>query len=112
MTGSCREFGDGLFSSAGRSAGAEDGEGGLRCSGPPHIVRGMDTVQRSGLQVNGEWVDVPDGASVAALLALLRLDACKVAVELNEEIVPRSQYAATVLASSDRLEVVHFIGGG
>jgi thiamine biosynthesis protein ThiS len=50
--------------------------------------------------------------SVAALLVALGLDIRKVAVERNEEIVPRSRYADTCLASGDALEIVHFIGGG
>ena len=54
-----------------------------------------------------------DGAlSVLGLLTRLELDARKVAVELNEEIVPRSRYGVTMLASGDALEIVHFIGGG
>jgi sulfur carrier protein len=68
------------------------------------------------LTLNGEsqvFEGQADGPlSVAALLALLRLDTKKVAVERNEEIVPRSRYAETWLASGDSLEVVHFIGGG
>ena len=52
------------------------------------------------------------GVSVLDLLAELGLDTRKVAVERNEEIVPRSRYAETWLASGDRLEIVHFIGGG
>jgi thiamine biosynthesis protein ThiS len=64
------------------------------------------------IEVNGEPRDVPDGASVADLLSLIGLAAPKVAVERNLEIVPRSAWAATRLAPGDRLEVVHFIGGG
>jgi sulfur carrier protein len=68
------------------------------------------------LTLNGEsrvFEGQADGPlSVAALLVLLRLDTKKVAVERNEEIVPRSRYAETWLASGDSLEVVHFIGGG
>ncbi len=64
------------------------------------------------IEVNGEPRQVPDGASVADLLALLGLAAPKVAVERNLEIVPRSAWASTRLAAGDRLEVVHFIGGG
>jgi len=64
------------------------------------------------IEVNGETRQVPDGASVAELLALLGLAAPKVAVERNLEIVPRSAWASTKLAPGDRLEVVHFIGGG
>jgi len=50
--------------------------------------------------------------SVTALLVTLGLDKSKVAIERNEEIVPRSRYAETWLVSGDSLEVVHFIGGG
>ncbi len=50
--------------------------------------------------------------SLSALLTALGLDTRKVAVERNEEIVPRSRYAETWLASGDILEIVHFIGGG
>jgi sulfur carrier protein len=50
--------------------------------------------------------------SLMALLLMLGLDTRKVAVERNEEIVPRSRYAETWLASGDALEIVHFIGGG
>jgi thiamine biosynthesis protein ThiS len=50
--------------------------------------------------------------TVAALLVTLGLEQRKVAVERNEEIVPRSSYAETWLASGDALEIVHFIGGG
>jgi thiamine biosynthesis protein ThiS len=64
------------------------------------------------IELNGEARQVPDGASVAELLALLNLAAPKVAVERNAEIVPRSAWGATRLAAGDRLEVVHFIGGG
>lgn len=64
------------------------------------------------IEVNGEARQVPDGASVAELLGLIGLAAPKVAVERNLEIVPRSAWAATRLAAGDRLEIVHFIGGG
>ncbi len=55
---------------------------------------------------------MPQGATVAALLATIGLDTRKVAVERNEEIVPRSTYGAVLLAEGDALEIVHFIGGG
>ncbi len=65
--------------------------------------------------LNGESrvFEAPAAAfSVSALLAALGLETKKVAVERNEEIVPRSRYAETWLASGDSLEIVHFIGGG
>jgi sulfur carrier protein len=62
--------------------------------------------------LNGEARRLAAPATVAGLLAQIGLDTRKVAVERNEEIVPRSAYAVTALASGDRLEIVHFIGGG
>jgi sulfur carrier protein len=64
------------------------------------------------ITVNGETRQMPQGATVAALLATIGLDTRKVAVERNEEIVPRSTYGAVLLAEGDALEIVHFIGGG
>ena len=62
--------------------------------------------------VNGEAVQAPQGSSLADLVARMELDIRKLAVERNLEIVPRSQYAATRLQAGDRLEIVHFVGGG
>jgi len=64
------------------------------------------------LTVNGETKDGMRAASVAGLISELGLDGRKVAVERNLEIVPRSLYADTALADGDRIEIVHFIGGG
>jgi sulfur carrier protein len=64
------------------------------------------------LMLNGESRALDGPMTVAGLLATLGLETRKVAVERNEEIVPRSHYAETWLASGDTLEIVHFIGGG
>ena len=64
------------------------------------------------LTLNGEARAFDGSMTVAALLATLGLESRKVAVERNEEIVPRSSYAKTWLQSGDALEIVHFIGGG
>jgi thiamine biosynthesis protein ThiS len=62
--------------------------------------------------VNGETREVPEGLSVAGLLAFLGLPAERVAVERNLEILPRDRWDATRLEPSDRYEIVHFVGGG
>jgi len=64
------------------------------------------------LVVNGEALSLAAGASVAGLLDHLGLPRQKIAVERNLEIVPRSLYGQTLLAEGDRIEIVHFIGGG
>jgi thiamine biosynthesis protein ThiS len=62
--------------------------------------------------INGERRDLAAGTSVADLLRDLGIDGRKVAVERNLEIVPKSAFNATEVVDGDRLEVVHFIGGG
>ena len=67
------------------------------------------------LQINGEerdFTSVPAPFTLAALVELLGMKPDRVAVELNRDIVPRNQWAATNLADGDQLEIVHFVGGG
>ena len=64
------------------------------------------------ITVNGEERAVADGATLEALLESLGIDRRKVAIERNLEIVPRSAYGQTLVAEGDKLEIVHFIGGG
>src|SRR5215472_10267464 len=62
--------------------------------------------------INGEGRQLYGPVNVRDLLAGLGLDPAKIAVERNLGIVPRSQYAAVMVGEGDRLEIVHFIGGG
>ncbi len=64
------------------------------------------------LTLNGEARNYDPPLTVFTLLTRMGLDIRKVAVERNEEIVPRSAYAQTWLQPGDQLEIVHFIGGG
>lgn len=64
------------------------------------------------LWVNGEERSLEAVTDVAGLVAALGLDGRKVAVERNLEIVPRSTYGLTPVLDGDRIEIVHFIGGG
>jgi len=67
------------------------------------------------LHINGEernFSSSPDPFTLAALVELLGMKADRVAVELNRDIVPRDRWAETRLNEGDRLEVVHFVGGG
>jgi thiamine biosynthesis protein ThiS len=64
------------------------------------------------LTINGEDRTFAGLTHVAGLVAALGLDARKVAVERNLEIVPRSAYGRTPIADGDRIEIVSFIGGG
>ncbi len=62
--------------------------------------------------INGEQRQFDAPLSVAELLGEIGIDSRKVAVERNLEIVPKSQYAEISVIDGDKLEVVHFIGGG
>jgi sulfur carrier protein len=63
------------------------------------------------IHVNGERKTVED-CSVLGLLEQLEIDPGRVAVELNHEILPKSDYGATALCDGDRVEIVRFVGGG
>jgi sulfur carrier protein len=67
------------------------------------------------LHINGEardFGDSPAPFTLAALVETLGMKADRVAVELNRDIVPRDHWAGTALNEGDRLEIVHFVGGG
>lgn len=63
------------------------------------------------LTINGEIKDSP-AETLAALIEALGMKPDRVAIELNREIVPRERWPQTVLHDGDRLEIVHFVGGG
>lgn len=62
--------------------------------------------------LNGEEINIADSLNVMGLIDLYKLPASKVAVERNLEIVPKSAYVTTMLKENDKVEIVHFIGGG
>lgn len=64
------------------------------------------------LQINGEQRDFPEDFTVGTLIEHLGMKADRVAVELNMEIVSRPQWQTTSLKDGDKLEIVHFVGGG
>lgn len=62
------------------------------------------------ITVNGEKLDF--SGTVAELLDVLEYNGKRVAVELNENIVPKAEYGNTIISDGDKLEVVRFVGGG
>ena len=64
------------------------------------------------LKVNGESVDINDGAKVSDLLDMLEIPKTKVAVERNGIVIPNSQLLTTTLEDEDVIEIVRAIGGG
>ena len=64
------------------------------------------------IEVNGASRTVAAGASLKTLLEDLELDARTVVVELNRHVVRRTELGGTPLETGDRIELVHFVGGG
>ncbi|HEY0430285.1 MAG TPA: sulfur carrier protein ThiS [Pyrinomonadaceae bacterium] len=64
------------------------------------------------IKINGEPREVREGISLPELIAGLSLKAEQVAVELNQSVIRRAAWESTVLQPDDRIEIVHFVGGG
>lgn len=64
------------------------------------------------ITINGESKSVPDAVTVAELVRILDLKKERVAVEVNRNIVARREWDGVLLHPGDRLEIVHFVGGG
>jgi thiamine biosynthesis protein ThiS len=64
------------------------------------------------LFINGEEKTLADSLTLVQLIEQLGMQGDRVAVELNRDIVARAQWPETLLTDGDRLEIVHFVGGG
>lgn len=64
------------------------------------------------IMVNGDFHTFEKGLTIAQMLVALDLPIKKIAVERNLEVVPKSTYEDVVLQDGDKLEIIHFIGGG
>ena len=64
------------------------------------------------ISLNGEAKELEEGATLLALVEGLSLAPERVAVELNREVVRRADWPRVTLEEGDRVEVVHFVGGG
>lgn len=62
--------------------------------------------------LNGEKTEQKEGLTIAGLLAQLGIGLERVAVEVNLDIVPKARYDSHLLSDGDRIEIVHFVGGG
>jgi thiazole synthase len=72
----------------------------------------MDLKESIGIRVNGDPRRVSAGTTIAGMLGELGLDARKVAVERNREIVRRGGFEEVRVSEGDAFEIVHFVGGG
>ena len=64
------------------------------------------------IQLNGRKLELSNKFSIVTLLKKYKINSKKIAVELNGTIISRNKYKLTYLKNKDRIEIVHFIGGG
>lgn len=64
------------------------------------------------IEINGEPRNVADKSYLTDLVSELSLTPERVAIELNKEVVRRADWATTLMTEGDRIEIVHFVGGG
>lgn len=64
------------------------------------------------IELNGERREAPDGMSLSDLVAHLGLAPGRLAIEHNREVIPGAKWAEITLHDGDRIEIVHFVGGG
>jgi sulfur carrier protein len=65
------------------------------------------------IQLNGESTTLPDQlSSLSDLIRFLSLTAERLAIELNKQVVRKSDWSTTVIKPGDQVEIVHFVGGG
>ena len=64
------------------------------------------------LMVNGDAMEIAAGATLETLLQQLGISRERVAIELNAAIVPKAAYDTQLLSDDDKIEIVHFVGGG
>ncbi|MEO8681856.1 MAG: sulfur carrier protein ThiS [Vicinamibacterales bacterium] len=64
------------------------------------------------IKLNGDSHEIPQPMTVAALLERLDIDARRVAVELNLNVIKKAAYQSAVVGDGDEVEIVNFVGGG
>tara|TARA_Y100000590_G_scaffold445658_1_gene578109 strand:+ start:416 stop:634 length:219 start_codon:yes stop_codon:yes gene_type:complete len=72
----------------------------------------MNNLNVAKIQLNGAPFEIIDGINLNQLLNKLKIKKNKVAVEVNGEIVEKKKYPNLILNKNDKVEIVHFIGGG
>ena len=72
----------------------------------------MNNLNVAKIQLNGDLYEINNGTSLNELLNKLKIQKNKVAIEVNGEIVEKTKYLKLILKKNDKVEIVHFIGGG
>ena len=72
----------------------------------------MNNLNVAKIQLNGSPYEINNGTSLNQLINMLNLKKNKIAIEINGEIIEKNKYTNTILNKDDKVEIVHFIGGG
>tara|TARA_X000001036_G_C20040481_1_gene546661 strand:+ start:51 stop:269 length:219 start_codon:yes stop_codon:yes gene_type:complete len=72
----------------------------------------MNNLNMAKIQLNGNSYEINNGTNLNELLNKLKLKKNKVAIEVNGEIIEKEKYIHLILCVNDKVEIVHFIGGG
>ena len=72
----------------------------------------MNNLNMAKIQLNGRSYEINNGINLNELLNKLKIQKNKVAIEVNGEIVEKNKYTKLILNKDDKVEIVHFIGGG
>ena len=72
----------------------------------------MNNLNVAKIQLNGDEFEINGGSNLNELLNKLKIQKNKVAIEVNGEIVEKNKYQNLILNKNDKVEIVHFIGGG
>lgn len=72
----------------------------------------MNNLNVAKIQLNGDPYEISKGTNLIQLLNSLKIQKNKVAIEINGVIVEKNKYSNLILNKNDKVEIVHFIGGG
>ena len=72
----------------------------------------MQKIKKIQIRVNGKVKSIPAKYSISDLVKNLNIPIKKVAIELNQEIIDKKKIKRIILKKNDKIEIVHFIGGG
>ena len=72
----------------------------------------MNNLNVAKIQLNGDPYEINSGTNLIELLNRLKIQKNKVAIEVNGEIIEKNKYLNIILNKDDKVEIVHFIGGG
>ena len=72
----------------------------------------MKKIKKIKIKINGSFKFVKDNTNLSDLLKTLKIPLKKVAIELNQEMVDKKKLNKQILRNNDKIEIVHFIGGG